>query len=423
VRLNRARWQTLVGVVGWLAVLAFLGWALRIVVLEGYLYRISGGFAGDFTHTSNLDASEWWTGQGLFYGPIYVFEYLYLYAPKILLPADWARLDFVLFGIAFGCTWLALFGLRRPLLALLVLALWLANHIAVEAFANTAHLEILELTLISLALLLAVRGFDVAAGGALGLAIATKTLPGLFVPYLAVTQRWRMLFAALVAAAVPFALVCWIQGISLWDGAYALIYQGGNLTKFEYTEYEYTPRAEIARMLAGDGGTPTPEQAALAITLHWIIGLTVALFIGLVLFSTRKARPRYGLMFGLVSVAMLVLAPSAHPAYYIFLLPGWTAILADVVQRPRSPFSMLMLAALGCAYVFIGFDQPFFLTQRLFGVGAVVPEHWLAWHLPSLGLLITLLTLTVLQLTPVRTPLGTGASSPLLTRERSWRTA
>ena len=49
-------------------------------------------------------------------------------------------------------------------------------------------------------------------------------------------------------------------------------------------------------------------------------------------------------------------------------------------------------------YYLTGFDQPFFLVQRLFGFGIVVPEHWLAWHLPTLGLLLTLITLTVLLL-------------------------
>src|SRR2546430_4570585 len=43
--------------------------------------------------------------------------------------------------------------------------------------------------------------------------------------------------------------------------SYSLIYQGGNLTKLEYSEYEYTPRAEIARMFAGDSGALSTEQA------------------------------------------------------------------------------------------------------------------------------------------------------------------
>jgi Glycosyltransferase family 87 len=393
-------------VLSWLIPLAFVAWAARLVFLEGYLYEIPGDFLGDFTRTAQLGAPTWWTGEGLFYGPIFVLEFKYLVESQIMSNADFARLDFLLFGVAFGCVWLALFGLHRPRLAIFVLAGWLANHMTVEAFANTAHLEILELALISVGLLLVVRGFNFAAGGALGLAIATKVLPAVFLPYLAITRRWRLLLGAVVFAAVPFFAVCWLQGISPVDGLYALVYQGGNLTKLEYSEYEYTPRAEIARMLAGEGGTLSAEQAQLAIALHWVIAIATASFAAWVLYRSRIAASTYGLMFGVVAVVMLVAAPSAHAPYYVFLLPAWTALLADLVRRPLSGRTVGFWAALVVAYTFTGFDQPFFLSQRLFGFGIVVPQHWLAWHLPTLGLLLTLSTLTALLLNarPVELP-------------------
>jgi hypothetical protein len=386
----------------WLLPVAFLVWALRLVFLEGYVYEIPGDFLGDFTRTAMLGAPTWWTGSGLFYGPIFVLEFRFLVEPQIMSNADFARLDFLLFGVAFACVWLALIGARRPRLAIFVLAAWLANHMSVEAFANTAHLEVLELALIAAGLLLAVRGYALLGGGALGLAIATKVLPGVFLPYLAITRRWRLLLGAVIFAAVPFLVVCWLQGISPLDGLYALIYQGGNLTKLEYSEYEYTPRAEIARMLAGEGGTVTPEQAQLAISLHWGIAIIVAAFVAWVLFRSRIGPLTYGLMFGLVAVVMLVAAPSAHAPYYIFLLPAWTAILADLLRRPVTGRTLACWAALVAAYTCIGFDQPFFLSQRLFGFGIVVPQHWLAWHLPSLGLLLTLTLLAALLLNPDR---------------------
>src|SRR5207302_10974507 len=102
---------------------------------------------------------------------------------------------------------------------------------------------------------------------------------------------------------------------------------------------------------------------------------------------------RYGLLFGLHAVVMLVVAPSAHAPYYIFLLPAWTAILAALVGRPLSLRASGLWLALGLGYMFTGFDQPFFLSQRLFGFGIVVPQHWLAWHLPSLGLALTMIAL------------------------------
>jgi hypothetical protein len=360
---------------------------------------------GDFTRTAALGAPTWWTGQGIFYGPIFVLEYRFLYEPGVWSAGDFARLDFVLFGLAFVCTWLALIGLRRPRLAIFVLAAWLANHMSVEAFANTAHLEVLELLFICLAIWFAAREAELGAGWSLGLAIATKTLPGLFLPYLAITRRWRMLVGACVVAGTLFLIVCAIQGIAPWDGLYALIYQGGNLTKLEYSEYEYTPRAEIARLLADSSGAITPEQAQLAIGLHWAIAFVTMAGVGWVLLRAPVGARTYGLMFGLVAATMLVMAPSAHAPYYIFLLPAWTAILAELLRRPLEAETLTLWIALIVAYTLTGFDQPFFLTQRLFGFGKVVPEHWLAWHLPSIGLLITLTSLAALLLTAEKTRL------------------
>jgi len=389
---------------GWLAAVAFLAWAVRLVALEGYLYEIGGNFVGDFTRTAALGAPDWYSGSGLFYGPIFVLESRFLVQTEILSPGDFARLDFVLFGVAFACVWLALFGWRRPALAVFVLAAWLAHHMTVEAFSNTAHLEVLEFALFAVALLLAVRGSSNLAGGALGLAIATKTLPALFLPYLAITRKWRMLAVAAVTAFVLFAAVCWLQGVSLFDGAYQLIYQGGNLAKVETSEYEYTLRAEIARMLAGDGGSLSDDQSHLAASLAWLIGIVVVGFVGWLCARVRIPRSRYGLLFGLIAAVMLVVAPSAHAPYYIFLLIGWTAILAAALAMPFGRRPLAICTGLALAYVFTGFDQVFFAMQRLFGFGIVVPQHWQAWHLPTFGLLLTIGLLALLLREPLEAP-------------------
>src|SRR4029079_13406900 len=106
-----------------------------------------------------------------------------------------------------------------------------------------AHPEVLELTFMSAAMMFAFPR-RTTAGGMLGLAMATKTCLGVFVPYLVVKRQWRMLAGCALGAGVLFAVVCWLQQVSPWDGLLSLIYQGGNLTKLEFTEYEYTPRAD-----------------------------------------------------------------------------------------------------------------------------------------------------------------------------------
>jgi hypothetical protein len=257
------------------------------------------------------------------------------------------------------------------------------------------------LTLIALTVLLAVRGHPTWAGSTLGLAIATKTLPALFLPYLALKRTWRLIAVACACAGVLFALACGVQGTSPWEGLYSLVYQNGDLTKLEYGEYEYTPRAEIARALAGPGGFVTPDQARLAITLHWVISLTLMALIAWLLARTHVPLFRYAILFGLIETMMLVVSPSGHAQYYIFLLPGWTAIMAALLEIPFSPRSFVLWSGLVIAYVFTGFDQVFFAMQRLFGFGIVVPQHWFDWHLPSIGVLVTLAILVVLLRRPI----------------------
>src|SRR4051812_1551470 len=90
-------WRVALEVLGWLASIAFCLWAARLLVLEGYLYVAAEQFTnGDFPRTANLGSPEFWSGQGIFYGPIFVLEWRYLLAPGLVPYAEFARLNFVL---------------------------------------------------------------------------------------------------------------------------------------------------------------------------------------------------------------------------------------------------------------------------------------------------------------------------------------
>jgi hypothetical protein len=405
---------------GWVVSLGFLVWAARLLVLEGYVYAAPGGFLnGDFPRTATLGSPEFWNGQGIFYGPIFVLEYLFLLAPHRVSFEDFSLLNFVLYGIAFAATWLALVGPRYPRLAAVALGAWLAHHSTLEAFAYTSHLEVLELTCLALALWFARTRHDGAAGSLVGLAVAAKTLPALYLAYLLIGRRWRMaLFACAIAGAL-LLVVCWLQGITPWDGALSLVYQGGNLTKMEYTEYEYSVRADFARIFDAGSGVLTPDQARLAIGLHFAVGALCVIAAGWVVYRVGLWPHTFGLIFGLIAAVMLVASPSAHVHYYIFLMLAWTALLAELVQRPTTPLTVGLWAALLASYVFTGFDQPFFVAQRLFGVGLVVPQHWLPWHLPTLALLLTAFSVAVALLTQAQPLAEPGRTAPFGRRVRS----
>jgi hypothetical protein len=373
----------------WAVPILLLAWSLRLVILEGYLLRAPGGFDGAFNKTVSGRATEFWDGTGLFYGPLFVLEYVWVIAPERLGLPDFARLNFVLFAVSFVATWLAVFGRFRARLLMLVLALWLAHHATVELFANTAHLEALELACLCVALWLVSRRRPVGAGLSLGVAAATKMLPLVFFPYLALRRQWRLLVAACGLAGGLFLLACWVQGVSPWEGALMLADQKGNITKLDSSEYEYSITADLIRTFKGAAAAPTEDQARLAIGLHRGLSVVVGLGVAWLVWRTPlSGRLGWGLAFGLLAATMLVATPSSHIFYFVFLLPGWTAALASLLSRRLNPLLWLALAA---SYVMSGFDQPFLAAQRLIGIGGVVAQHWFDWHFPNLALVLALL--------------------------------
>jgi hypothetical protein len=267
------------------------------------------------------------------------------------------------------------------------LSLWLGNYVTVAVFATAQHLEVLELMFLAVALLLLVRARPGAAGVSVGLAIATKTLPVVFLPYLAIQRRWRTFWFAAGVAAALFLVACLVQRVTPWDGVLMLLNQGTNLEKTKSTPYEVGLRAFFIRILTNGAGAPSSQQTLIAFTLHAIIAAATALGAALLVWRAAPGVRSLSLVWGLLSATMLVVAPVTHVFYFVFLLPGWTAALAALVDRPLSRTSAVQWLVLAAGYVFTGFDQPFVLTERLVGVGQVVLDHWLDF-LP-LGLLLT----------------------------------
>src|SRR5215472_4915217 len=277
------RWLWLA--VSWAAVLAFLAWAVRLAAIEGYIYPLGYGFPGDFRFAvtgDTLGPNEWWAGRGLFYGPIFVLEWKFVLYPGYLSILDVAHIDLALFAVSFVCTLAAAFDRIRPRLFVLLLAAWLANQVTVTLFAAVQHLEVLELAALSLALLLLQRGRLGAAGASVGLAVATKTLPIVFLPYLAIFRQWRALAFASALAGALLLIACFVQGVTPWDGVVMLLNQGENLGKIKATEYELGLRAFLIRFLTNEQVNPTPQQTQIAFGVHGLVSLLVALFSALV---------------------------------------------------------------------------------------------------------------------------------------------
>jgi hypothetical protein len=400
-------WQRLWLAFSWLVVLACLAWAVRVVFIEGYLYPLANGFPGDFKFAvtgETLPDTEWWAGKGLFYGPVFVLEWKLALDPGYVSMGQVALVDLALFAISFICTWAALFGRVRPRLLVLVLAAWLANIITVELFAAVQHLEVLELAALSVALLLLQRGWDRAAGVSLGLAVATKTLPIVFLPYLVILRRWRVLAVAVAVAGALLLVACYAQAVTPWDGIVMLLNQGQNLDKVKASEYELGLRAFFIRVLTGGEGNPTPSQTQIAFGLHAVVSLVVVVWAGIVVWKCNQSARGLALGWGLIATTMLVVAPVTHIFYYVLMLPAWTAVFADLVDRRLTWITGLQWGALVAGYVFMGFDLPFLILRRWLGLSQFIIDHWLSFIPLSLLLTVAVVSSTMLLYHPARRP-------------------
>jgi hypothetical protein len=398
----------------WLLVLLFLAWALRLVAIEGYLYPATNAFAGDFKFAitgESLPPGEWWAGRGLFYGPIFVLEWKYLLYPGRVSITDVAHLDLALFALSFLCTWLTAFDRLRPRLLLMVLAAWLANSVTITLLAAAQHLEVLELATLAVALLLLQRHRPRTAGLSLGLAIATKTLPVVFLPYLIIMRRWSTLALASALASCLLLVACAVQGVTPWDGIAMLLNQGENLNKTKATEYELGLRAFMIRYLTNGLGNPTPAQTALAFGVHAVVSLLVAAWTALVVWRSEHGPRSLPLIWGLIATTMLVVAPVTHIFYYAFLLPAWTAALGHLVDRRLTWATAIQWLMLAASYVLMGFDQPFLLVNRLFGLAQPIIDHWLSFIPLVLLLSLALLSAALLASYP-RTAPRKGETTP-----------
>jgi len=187
-------------------------------------------------------------------------------------------------------------------------------------------------------------------------------------------------------------IACLVQGVTPWDGIVMLLNQGENLSKTKATEYELGLRAFFIRALTGGAGDPTPIQTQLAFGLHALISAIVLLWTAFALVKSQQCARSLALSWGLIATTMLVVAPVTHIFYYVFMLPAWTAALADLVDRGLNWTTGLQWIALIAAYVFMGFDLPFLVLDRLFGVGQFVLNNWLSFIPLSLLLTIALLS-------------------------------
>jgi hypothetical protein len=326
------------------------------------------------------------------YGPLLEALFALLAAlPGQLLPF---KLTFVAADLAVGA--LLARALRRRGLPPLLAIVWLWHPLPVLEVAGQAHLEVVPLALLLLALDLHATGRARVAALALGAAIAAKYLPILVVPALLARARDRRdALVRLVLVALP-CVVCalpYLRGLAAPAdtglGAFAYSWRfndGGFFALTTALEALGLSQAFCRHVLPAFVDVPAGFDPALHTT--WILLpaklVAGALTLALVVHVARAARSSDDLAPAALAAtaAFLLLSPVVHPWYALWVVP-----FLPLGSRFAAPLLLLSLTLPLSYEVLLRYDGTAGTWSEAAWVRAVV-------HLPSLAWLALSVVLT-----------------------------
>jgi len=247
------------------------------------------------------------------------------------------------------------------------------NPLAIMESAGSGHVEPLGVLLLVLAVGWIIERKHALSTTALAAAIHVKLLPLMLVPGMLRRLRTRyaaLLLLVLVALALPYALNGPAVGSGLFDYAErwernALVFSGvrGLMEQLDSGE-QLKPVVAALHHRIGDHGLPWgwiesqvwPDRLA-----RLIVGLLALLWIGRCTFHPRLGVPRETF---LVLGGVLLLSPTMHPWYVLWILPFAAAHLA---------WGWLAFAALvPLAYLGAGGDVPWLVRSVEYGLPLLV---------------------------------------------------
>lgn len=233
-------------------------------------------------------------------------------------PQAVARLEGALrlaFGFAeLGVLLLLVVGLPRlgqPREAALV---WAWSPLVMTEFWTSAHFDSLGIVLLVAAfVLLGARPREAGAaklgGVALGLAIAVKYLPLLFVPLLGV-RRWVGVALTLVVCFAPVGLLAGgHSGLLTGLGEYGFRWESWNLA-YRFVE------APLAALFERDETWSDPRRLG-----RFCVGLVLVVVVARQALRVRSANVSLGAAAYPILAAFLALSPTLHPWYLAWILP------------------------------------------------------------------------------------------------------
>jgi hypothetical protein len=303
------------------------------------------------------------------HGPIFHFVTLPLFAfndvPTAYDFLIWPTLGFYI------ASWLALlrFGLSDDCKWYLFPAITLISlnfSPAYEALAQR-NPEILELLLVSTALLLFSQQRERVSGALVGIAAGIKFLPGILVLQFLVTRRRN----AIQGSLVTLALIAVVTQIALgWQNSTTLKYFfSGKDPDFGTTWYEHSLNSAVSGVVLRALSPGDPKQ-----NIALLVTLVIALALCVWLWRTRQSSD-WTLHWGILMIASVMLLPHNQPYYLCLLIPSYVIALRRLsIGAPKWQWVLFW-----ASYLTVGWGIPMSMAQRLPGLG-FLSIHWLYEH-------------------------------------------
>ena len=269
-----------------------------------------------------------------------------------------------------------------------IVCLWLNYFPLLEAVVGR-EIELVELFLLTLAIVALRQERESLAGLSIGVAAMLKFLPAVFIPYLFVKGYRR---AGLVASAVALSFVLLAQPLLGWQSSETIDIFNKEVAGSDFrTSYANQAIANVLykTFTAFNIKDPHPPTWYPHILRPIAFALSLAVVIATAWFIVRWRRYRLlELEFALLAIVMCLVVSHANTYYFVFALPALSVALAAVIERPDAvgpPFK----AALGAAIVLSGFLVPMKVFEIATHIqGLFVARVLQGWSLPAYGAML-----------------------------------
>ncbi|NJN68695.1 MAG: DUF2029 domain-containing protein [Chloroflexaceae bacterium] len=285
---------------------------------------------------------------------------------------------------------------------------------AMRPLADTVaygQIDLVLLLLLTLALVASQRGRDTVAGVAVALGTLFKLYPVLLLVFFAAKLQWRALVGFVVAMLVLNGVAMVVMG---WEMHYLYLYEVlPNIAGGTAWVENQTFNGFLSRIFAPDITAEIYAYLPVDTWTRLIFGAAVALAALLALRPTERTSSRYALQFGLFVLLMVLVVPAAWMHYETIVILTFAGVLLCASHRG---LPLWRAALFGGSYALIAYgNQWSFYTNRVLGGLTVIGVSYKFYGL----VLLLLVTVACLVERPRAFPQpGTEAERKLLTVTR-----